>query len=109
MKKSVLFGLMVVLSVMVFGLGISAAEEQAVSENMMASIAQERLVTEQTSLETDETLLAETELNCEPYGSDLCEWIENYCCQTSPNEIVKLYCNKNWISGMCRDCYRPCN
>jgi len=80
MKKVMFFGLMVMVSVMVFG--TSVAEETMKSDNRVASIAEERLATEQTSLETDETLLA-LEGGCPRFLYDFCVDAAQDCCAAS--------------------------
>jgi hypothetical protein len=83
MKKVIYFGLMVMVSVMVFGFGISAAEEQATSDNMIASVPQERLATEQTSEEAEGIFVAT--IDCGSWEPWVClGFVKDVCCQSSP-------------------------
>ena len=108
MKRTVLLGLMAMLSVMVFGLGISAAEDQAVSDNMMASIAQERLATEQTNVATDEILLAIAG-GCPSPVADLCAAIQASCCDVSPSDLESMCGGVFAPGGTCYECGYTCD
>ena len=94
MKKVMFFGLMVMVSMMVFGFGISAAEEKVVSDNMVASVAQERPAAEQTGVETDSMILA--------YDGDICEYLEAQCGPMSPWVPVG-YCELFYLCSECPD------
>ena len=76
MKKVMFFGLMVMVSVMVFG--TSAAEERVKTDNMIAGVAQESLATEQTSAETEGVLIAKLEMEIE-YDPALCNQLAKEC------------------------------
>jgi len=81
MKKVMFFGLMVMVSVMV--LGTSAAEERVKTDNMIASVAQESLATEQTSAETEGVLIAKLDIEIE-YDESLCNQLAKECQDASP-------------------------
>jgi len=100
MKKVMFFALMVMVSVMVFG--TSVAEEQLKTDNMIASIPQERSATEQTSVETEGVLMA---------ASDQCGWeddvcfgyVKEVCCGTSPASPTS-FCKDALLPSNCGKC-----
>ena len=101
MKKMIYVGWMVMVAMMVFGFGISAAEENGVSDNMMASFAQERPAAEQTSVETEGILLV--------YSDDICGYLEGQCGPMSP-WVPEDYCKTFYLCSECPDspnCNQP--
>ncbi len=106
MKKMIYVGLMVMVmvSMMVFGFGISAAGENGVSDNMIASVAQDRPAAEQTSVETEGVLMAEVECNAS-YDYNTCTMLRDLCTLSSPFMPGGTFCSTNWNKTMCGDCY----
>lgn len=88
MKKMIYVGLMVMVSVMVFGTG--AAEEQAVSDNMIAGVSQERLATEQTSEGAEGILIARLDMEIYEYAPSLCNQLEKTCRDASPTDTTGI-------------------
>ena len=91
----------------------SVAEDGLETKNLMASadssITRSSPAFGKSSERPDGVLL--TELDCEGgvYGPELCAWIEDLCCDSSPFVPDDPFCNKNWTLGMCGDCYHPCD
>ena len=105
MKKVMFFALMVMVSVMVFG--TSVAEERLKTDNVIASVAQERQSTEQTSVETDAILLA-LEGGCSRPVYDLCVSMQVWCCAVSPSNLGEV-CGGNFApGGTCDACGLGC-
>ena len=86
MKKMIYVGLMVMVSVMVFGFGISAAEELVVSDNMIAGIQQEGPLTGQTGEEVGDVLIAKLDIEIYEYDSSLCNQLRKECQDASPSD-----------------------
>jgi len=108
MKKRMYIGLALVLFFAIGG--SSVAEDGVETKNLMASadssITQASPAFGESSERSDGILLAE--LDCNPYGVELCRWIEGLCCDSSPFDPNDPFCNKNWNNGMCGDCYHAC-
>lgn len=81
MKKMIYFGLMV--WVMVFGFGISAAEETLKTDNTIDRVAQQTLATEQTSGAAEEILMARLNIKIE-YTRAVCNHLAKLCRDSGP-------------------------
>ena len=109
MKKMIYVGWMVMVSMMVFGFGISAAEENGVSDNMVASVAQERPAAEQTGATTEGILLALAG-GCSAPVNDLCALIQGTCCAASSPSNPSSACGGAFEpGGTCFECGYECN
>jgi len=111
MKKLIYIGLALMLSFTIVGL--SVAEDGLETKNLMAAvdsgITQASPAFGESSEWSDGILLARTQTDCNPYGVELCRWLEDLCCDSSPFDPVDLFCSRNWSEEMCGVCYHSCN
>ena len=109
MKKLLYNGLALVLflAIPVSSVAEDGLETKNLTASADSSITRSSPAFGKSSEWSDGILLAD--LNCDPYGVELCRWIEDLCCNSSPFDPDDPFCNKNWTLGMCGDCYHPCD